>query len=278
MVSSSYDSRMKMAGVVYLFDISHDSRQWQGAIKQDFDALEQLWGQSSQNVVILTSKWANSAKLEWFTENGREEELMMTLWSGMLDNGATTRRGYRDQQSAQDTVNSILAKTPTVYSASIQQKMDEFNKALLDTGCHLSVALHHLKTRKDYAALFDAEEDTHLTVLQQTVRYRKHKDSLKICQAKAATFRSFKSERAKTDPGRLEELQRIYSKIRSIRGEIRDLKLEVPFTLKLRVFLDDLPRPISATIYNMTNRDQQDRRLGVNDESVKNIVGGEAFF
>ncbi|KAG6909860.1 hypothetical protein DXG01_014892 [Tephrocybe rancida] len=250
-LAKSYDSGMKMAGVIYLFDIN--TTQWQGAIKLDFDTFEQLWGQSSRNVVFVTSMWEKVVHST--VAEQREQELRNELCKDMLRNGSAMHRGYRDQKAAEDTVDFILAQIPTVYPAWVQQVMDEFNMALLGTERYLSTALQaYVKKREYYAGLFAAKEDTHLTTLQQTIRYRRLKDSLQICQAKAATFRSFKSERAKTDPGRLKELHRIYSEIRSIQLEIRDLEL-VPFAIKLRVFLDGLPESVNAKIYRMTNQD-----------------------
>ncbi|KAG6915489.1 hypothetical protein DXG01_011289, partial [Tephrocybe rancida] len=83
------------------------------------------------------------------------------------------------------------------------------------------------------------------------VRYRELWDSVKIRQAKATTFKSFKSEPAKSDPRRLKELRKISADIRSIRQEMSEL--EVPFTFKLQVFLEDLPPPVNKLrIYEWT--------------------------
>ncbi|KAG6915885.1 hypothetical protein DXG01_009422 [Tephrocybe rancida] len=68
------------------------------------------------------------------------------------------------------------------------------------------------------------------------VRYRELRDSMKIRQAKATTLKSFKSEPAKSDPGRLKELRKISADIRRIRQEMSEL--DVPFTFKLQVFLE----------------------------------------
>ncbi|KAG6906673.1 hypothetical protein DXG01_012676 [Tephrocybe rancida] len=73
-------------------------------------------------------------------------------------------------------------------------------------------------------------------------RYRELRDSMKIRQAKATTFKSFKSEPAKSDPGRLKELRKISTDIQKIRQEMSEL--DVPFTFKFRVFLEDLPPPV----------------------------------
>ncbi|KAG6905915.1 hypothetical protein DXG01_016957 [Tephrocybe rancida] len=65
--------------------------------------------------------------------------------------------------------------------------------------------------------------------------YQKLRESLKKYQAKAATFQSFKSKVAKSDPGRLKVLDGIHKEIQRIQQEIDGL--EVPFTIKLDGFL-----------------------------------------
>ncbi|KAG6915883.1 hypothetical protein DXG01_009420 [Tephrocybe rancida] len=82
-------------------------------------------------------------------------------------------------------------------------------------------------------------------------RYRELRHTIKIRQAKAKTFESFKLEPAKSDPGRLKELRKISADIRSTRQEMSEL--EVPFTFKLQVFLEDLPPPVNKLmIYEWT--------------------------
>ncbi|KAG6913794.1 hypothetical protein DXG01_004288, partial [Tephrocybe rancida] len=99
----------------------------------------------------------------------------------------------------------------------------------------------------------DGEEEEEDLALKRddTIRYRKLRESLKKCQAKAVTFKSFKSKTAKSDLGRLKELRRIYKEIQSIRQEIDGL--EVPFTVKRDAFLDDLLESVNSEIYRMTH-------------------------
>ncbi|KAG6915882.1 hypothetical protein DXG01_009419 [Tephrocybe rancida] len=78
-----------------------------------------------------------------------------------------------------------------------------------------------------------------LSLDERKVRYRMLRYSIRIRQAKATTFKSFKSEPAKSDPGRLKELRKISAEIQKIRHEISDLK--VPLIFKFQVFFEDLP-------------------------------------
>ncbi|KAG6848910.1 hypothetical protein H0H93_012906 [Arthromyces matolae] len=151
-LAQSYDARMKMAGVIYLHDIS--AKRWQGSTARNFEVFERLCGQAAaRKVVLVTTMWDQLVSKA--VGEKREEELKMQYWKGMIENGSAVHRGSLEQMSAQDTVDFLLAKEAT-YPLQIQKELGEVNKTLQDTEAvrHLSEALEALlKTREESAPL-----------------------------------------------------------------------------------------------------------------------------
>ncbi|KAG6810046.1 hypothetical protein H0H92_013608, partial [Tricholoma furcatifolium] len=150
-LAQSYDTHMKMAGVIYLYDIS--AKRWQGSMARNFEVFEKLCGQAAaRKVVLVTTMWDQVQK-----EQGeeREEELKAEFWKDMIRNGSAVHRGNLDRMAAQDTVDFLLAKE-AIYPLQIQQELGEINKSLQETraGRHLSEALQALlKVRGEAAPL-----------------------------------------------------------------------------------------------------------------------------
>ncbi|KAG6842859.1 hypothetical protein H0H87_009833, partial [Tephrocybe sp. NHM501043] len=157
-----YDAHMKMAGVIYLHDIS--SKRWQGSMARNFEVFEKLCGQAaSRKVVLVTTMWGGVSKEK---EEEREQELKQEYWKDMIKNGSAVHRGNLDQMAAQDTVDFLLAKE-AMYPLQIQKELGEINKTLRDTDAvrHLSVALEALlKSREESAPLLrEAQGDPNLS-------------------------------------------------------------------------------------------------------------------
>ncbi|KAG6918305.1 hypothetical protein DXG01_015397 [Tephrocybe rancida] len=150
-LARSYDSRMKMAGVVYLHDIT--AKRWQGSMARNFEVFEKLCGQAAaRKVVLVTSMWNQLPKS---IGEEREQELKKDFWKAMIKNGSAVHRGNLDQMAAQDTVDFLLAKQ-AIYPLQIQKELGEINKTLQDTDAvrHLAIALQkHLDTREKSAPL-----------------------------------------------------------------------------------------------------------------------------
>ncbi|KAG6829341.1 hypothetical protein H0H87_011843, partial [Tephrocybe sp. NHM501043] len=134
---SSYQHSMKLAGIVYLYDISHT--RWEGSMRRNFEVFEKLCGAvASRKVVLVTTMWDKVKKEEG---ERRENELRGEYWGKMLTDGSVIHRagGNGDQMSAQDTIDYLLAKEAH-YPLQIQKELVEVNKTLQETeaGRHLS--------------------------------------------------------------------------------------------------------------------------------------------
>ncbi|KAG6864616.1 hypothetical protein C0991_008264 [Blastosporella zonata] len=164
-LAQSYDARMKMAGVIYLYDIS--TKRWQGSMARNFEVFEKLCGQAaSRKVVLVTSMWDQVSQAKG---QEREQELKNEYWKDMIKNGSAVHRGNLDRMAAQDTVDFLLAKE-AMYPLQIQKELGDINKTLGDTDAvrHLSVALQALlKSREESAPLL--REATADPVLSQLI-------------------------------------------------------------------------------------------------------------
>ncbi|KAG6887440.1 hypothetical protein C0992_012254 [Termitomyces sp. T32_za158] len=157
-LAQSYDAHMKMAGVIYLYDIS--AKRWQGSTARNFEVFEKLCGQAAaRKVVLVTTMWEQVDKA---VGEKRERELKAEYWKGMIKHGSAVHRGNLDQMAAQDTVDFLLAKE-AMYPLQIQKELGEINRALQDTEAvrFLSDALQELlKSREETTPILrSAAED-----------------------------------------------------------------------------------------------------------------------
>ncbi|KAG6875087.1 hypothetical protein C0992_005264, partial [Termitomyces sp. T32_za158] len=77
-------------------------------------------------------------------------------------------------------------------------------------------------------------------------RYRQLRNSLLVHKAKAETLKFFKSENARLNPDRLEELHKTESKILTIRQQIN--QLEVSLRIKAQVFTEELSEKLAMML------------------------------
>ncbi|KAG6818298.1 hypothetical protein H0H93_006187 [Arthromyces matolae] len=151
-LAQSYDARMKMAGVIYLHDISVE--WWQGSTARNSEVFERLCSQAAaRNFVLVTTMWDRLVSKA--VGEKREEELKMQYWKGMIETGSAVHRGSLEQMAAQDTVDFLLGAT---YPLQIQKELGEVNKTLQDTedvrhllGSEEAFEVF-LKTRENYLA------------------------------------------------------------------------------------------------------------------------------
>jgi len=104
-LARSYDSKMKLAGVVYLHDIHHDQMHITG---KALSMIESLCGvEGVRKVVLATTMWSEVSQ----DAGGRRENILRAkYWKYMLDRGSTITRFDGKQRSAQEIVNSVLAR------------------------------------------------------------------------------------------------------------------------------------------------------------------------
>lgn len=113
-LTRSYGAKTKLAGVVYLHDIHHDQMH---VTRKELSMIEGLCGlEGVMKVVLATTMWGDVTP-----EAGirREHILRAKYWKYMLDRGSTMARFDGTQRSAQDIVNSVLARSKR--SATLDQ-------------------------------------------------------------------------------------------------------------------------------------------------------------
>ncbi|KAG6842248.1 hypothetical protein C0991_000218 [Blastosporella zonata] len=126
-----YSDNMKLAGVVYLHEISQP--RMMGAPRRNLEMFRELCGKKAVgNVVLATTKWE-----EVSVELGerRERQLQENYWKHMLELGSQMLRfrGQHDTASAWEIVNRILNHA-SVDALQIQEEMVQHQRTLPETG------------------------------------------------------------------------------------------------------------------------------------------------
>ncbi|KAG6829340.1 hypothetical protein H0H87_011842 [Tephrocybe sp. NHM501043] len=126
-LARSYEANMKLAGIIYLYDISHT--RWERSAGRNLALFEKLTGQAAAgNIVLATTMW-DKVK----TEDGdrREQELREDIWKDMVDHGSTIHR-VSTASSVHAIIDFLLAKTD-FRPIKIQREMVDANKSIAET-------------------------------------------------------------------------------------------------------------------------------------------------
>ncbi|KAG6852882.1 hypothetical protein C0991_008395 [Blastosporella zonata] len=128
-LARSYDAKMKLAGVVYLHEITQP--RMLGTSRKNLDLFAQLCGPDAiKNVILATTKW------DELPNDGtgalRESQLKGEHWKHMLDMGSRVHRFDGAQRSARRIVNYILAKEP-LDAVQIQRELVQIGDILAET-------------------------------------------------------------------------------------------------------------------------------------------------
>ncbi|KAG6851166.1 hypothetical protein H0H93_015176 [Arthromyces matolae] len=129
-LAKSYSDDMKLAGVVYLHEISQP--RMMGAPRRNLEMFSQLCGESAmRNVILVTTKW-EEVSLE--LGERRERQLRDNYWKRMLELGSQMLRFHsqHDHSSAWDIVNRILGNQP-VDALQIQEEMVDLQRTIPET-------------------------------------------------------------------------------------------------------------------------------------------------
>ncbi|KAF8064973.1 P-loop containing nucleoside triphosphate hydrolase protein [Lyophyllum atratum] len=127
-LTRSYDAKMKLAGVIYLHDITQD--RIGGTARKNLDMLNKLCGiEATKNVILATTKWS---KVTQEVGEQREKELKTEHWKYMLSLGSSIKRFDGTQRSARRLVNSVLAKN-VLDAVQIQRELGDIDNILAET-------------------------------------------------------------------------------------------------------------------------------------------------
>ncbi|GLB36105.1 putative 50S ribosome-binding GTPase [Lyophyllum shimeji] len=127
-LAKSYSDNMKLAGVIYLHEISQP--RMMGTPRKNFEMFRELCGNEAvRNVVLATTKWTDVTA---HVGNRREKQLKEKYWQHMLDLGSRITRFNGDHKSAWEIVNHIL-NNQSVDALLIQEELVEHQKTLPET-------------------------------------------------------------------------------------------------------------------------------------------------
>jgi hypothetical protein len=101
----TYHAHRKLAGVIYLYDISQTRTLDIPPINTDSDVLRELYGDGPlATAFLVTTKWGY---VDVKVEDAREEQLIGGLLKPMLANGLTTLRFHENPASAQAILDAF---------------------------------------------------------------------------------------------------------------------------------------------------------------------------
>lgn len=133
-LASSYDDNMKLAGILYLHDITQ-ARMF-GTSRKNLDMFRRLCGSHAEkNVILVTTKWSivDEEKGEM-----RQQELKSTFWQEMIAHGSQVARfnkpdGPDLSRFAWDVMEPILANTMEAVAVRIQQELVDLGRQIPET-------------------------------------------------------------------------------------------------------------------------------------------------
>ncbi|KAG6833277.1 hypothetical protein H0H87_009452 [Tephrocybe sp. NHM501043] len=160
-LARSYSANMKLAGVIYLHEISQT--RMLGTARKNLDMFNKLIGEdATKNVILATTKWSDVPE---DVGERRETQLRERHWKWMFDLGAKLDRFTGTSESGWKLLNLILnlGGKSNVDSVEIQQELVEIKKILPDTqaGQTLRYTLEELlESQRIAAAQLRNDEDS----------------------------------------------------------------------------------------------------------------------
>ena len=125
-----YHDGMKLAGIIYLHEISLD--RFTGTARKNQDLFKKLCGDDAlKHVVLVTTKWGKLVSHNIGVE--RETELRGKFWKDMLRFGSKVSRFDDTPGSAQKIVCNILINRSTDVTLRIQEELVDLKKYLPQT-------------------------------------------------------------------------------------------------------------------------------------------------
>ncbi|KAG6820499.1 hypothetical protein H0H93_016306 [Arthromyces matolae] len=128
-LARSYDANMRLAGIIYLHEITQP--RMLGTSRKNLDLFAKLCGpEAIRNVILITTKWSDLPRHD--VGEARESQLKAEHWKHMVDMGSRIHRFDGKQRSARRIVNYILAKEP-LDALQIQTELVNIGELLAET-------------------------------------------------------------------------------------------------------------------------------------------------
>jgi hypothetical protein len=144
---SSYESEVKLSGIIYLHRITEP--RMQGSTKRNLAMFKKLCGDNAlKNVILGTTMWDKIHE----AEGGRREAQLANapnFWGWIISRGSVMRRHNNDRTSALALIQDILDRNSTVV-LEVQEELVEDHKHLRETGVGLELIGEIEKERERY--------------------------------------------------------------------------------------------------------------------------------
>ncbi|KAF9004218.1 P-loop containing nucleoside triphosphate hydrolase protein [Cyathus striatus] len=146
----SYTNDMKLAGVIYLHEISQT--RMLGTTRKNLDMFRKLCGDKALSSVVLgTTKWSEVAP---DVGEARLRQLKDKFWKDMIENGSHVFKFENTYESAWAMVDNLVVKHESYNILQLQGELVDLQKIIPDTdaGKELRYTLEQLlKIQKDKA-------------------------------------------------------------------------------------------------------------------------------
>ena len=167
----SYHADMKLAGIIYLHEISQSNML---PVRRNLDMFSKLCGPSAiRNIVLAMTKWSD---IPVKVGEEREKLLKADHWKDMLDRGSVMFRYDGTEDSARGIVDHVLTHEP-LDAVQIQRELIDLNKVLAETeaGRSLYCSLNELLEAHKMTAARLHEQETAHPELRRTMLETDHK-------------------------------------------------------------------------------------------------------
>ncbi|KAH7923798.1 hypothetical protein BV22DRAFT_1014678 [Leucogyrophana mollusca] len=127
-MARSYGDKMKLAGVVYLHEMSRV--RMLVTSRKNLGVFNRLIGNdATRSVILATTKWGD---VEEEVGSQREEQLSTALWKEMVEQGSRTARFLNTRESAWNIVDLITEREP-LDALQIQKELVDLEKLIPET-------------------------------------------------------------------------------------------------------------------------------------------------
>ncbi|KAG5638661.1 hypothetical protein H0H81_011213 [Sphagnurus paluster] len=165
-LAKSYSDHMKLAGVIYLHEISQP--RMMGAPRRNLEMFRELCGEDAvKNVVLGTTKWDDVTPE---IGNKREEQLREKYWGHMLTLGSKMSRVENNKEAVWKVIDHILNNQP-VDALVIQEELVDHRRIIPETaaGRALRATLQELlETQEKATAQLKATDKTSRQMLEES--------------------------------------------------------------------------------------------------------------
>jgi hypothetical protein len=141
---SSYASEVKLAGIIYLHEITQ--ARMRGSFRKNYEMFGELCGHKAMaNVVAVSTKWDQIME----TEAEAREEQLKKFWVTKLGNSVVAARFMHTYKSAWDIVD-LLVRKERLDALQIQEELVDLEKALPDTAAGTTLQKQLQDALKEY--------------------------------------------------------------------------------------------------------------------------------